>query len=93
MDNALPFELTEEAFTGCVVAAMPDGTHAADLMKCDEQGREIEHIRNLPPLPEIDLWAELKAYNDQLNLSLTDAAEITQTVYKYAEYAGGETFG
>lgn len=30
MDNALPFELTEEAFTGCVVAAMPDGTHAAD---------------------------------------------------------------
>lgn len=26
--------------------------------------------------------------NDQLNLSLTDAAEITQTtVYKYAEYA------
>ncbi len=30
MDNALPFELTEEAFTGSVVAAMPDGTHAAN---------------------------------------------------------------
>ena len=63
------------------------------LMKCDEQGREIEHIRNLPPLPENELWAELKAYNDQLNLSLTDAAEITRTtVYMYSEYAGGETF-
>lgn len=30
MGNALPFQLTEEAFTGCVVAAMPDCTHAAD---------------------------------------------------------------
>ncbi|MNG29234.1 hypothetical protein D3C84_1146270 [compost metagenome] len=30
MGNALPFELTEEAFTGSVVAAMPDCTHAAD---------------------------------------------------------------
>lgn len=63
------------------------------LMKCDEQGREIEHIKNLPPLPESELWAALKAYNDQLNLSLTDAAEISQsTIYKYDEYAGGETF-
>lgn len=25
MGNALPFELTEEAFTGSVVGAMPDG--------------------------------------------------------------------
>lgn len=70
-----------------------DARNTHSLLKCDEQGREIEHIRNLPPLPESELWAELKAYNDQLNLSLTDAAEITQTaVYKYAEYAGGETF-
>lgn len=30
MGNALPFELTEEAFTGSVVATMSDGTHAAD---------------------------------------------------------------
>lgn len=30
MGDALPFELTEEAFTGSVVAAMSDGTHAAD---------------------------------------------------------------
>ena len=30
MDNALPFELTEEAFTSSVIAAMPDGTHAAN---------------------------------------------------------------
>lgn len=70
-----------------------DARNPHALMKGDEQGREIEHIRNLPSLPESELWAELKAYNDQLNLSLTDAAEITQTtVYKYAEYAGGETF-
>ncbi|EQM89073.1 hypothetical protein HNP41_005644 [Pseudomonas aeruginosa] len=30
MDNVLPLEQTEEAFTGSVIAAMPDGTHAAD---------------------------------------------------------------
>lgn len=30
MANALPFELTEEAFTGSVIAAMPDGTQTAD---------------------------------------------------------------
>lgn len=76
----------------CLVGS-DDAQNPHALMKCDEQGREIEHIRNLPPLPESELWAELKIYNDQLNLSLTDAAEITQTtVYKYDEDAGGETF-
>ncbi len=30
MDNALPLEQTEEAFTGSVVPTMSDGTHAAD---------------------------------------------------------------
>lgn len=30
MGNALPFELTEEAFSGRVVATVPNGTHAAD---------------------------------------------------------------
>ena len=30
MDNALSFELTEEAFTGSVVAAVSDCTHAAN---------------------------------------------------------------
>lgn len=30
MGNALPFELAEEAFTGSVVAEVPDGTHAAN---------------------------------------------------------------
>ncbi len=70
-----------------------DARNPHALIKCDEQGRELEYIRNLPPLSESELWAELKAYNDRLNLSLTDAAEITQTtVYKYGEYAGGETF-
>ncbi len=70
-----------------------DARNPHALMKCDEQGREIEHVRNLPPRPESELWAELKAYNDQLSLSLTDAAEIAQTtMYKYAENAGGETF-
>lgn len=76
----------------CLVGS-DDARNPHALMKCDEQGREIEHIRNLPSLPESELWAELKAYNGQLNLSLTDASEITQTtVYEYAEYAGGETF-
>ncbi|PCC97319.1 hypothetical protein [Halopseudomonas pelagia] len=70
-----------------------DARNPHALIKCDEQGREIEHIRNLPLLSESELWTELKAYNELLNLSLTDAAEITQsTVYKYSEYAGGETF-
>lgn len=30
MGNALPFELTEEAFTGSVVTTVPNGTHAAN---------------------------------------------------------------
>ena len=30
MGNTLPLELTEEAFAGSVIAAMPDGTHAAN---------------------------------------------------------------
>ena len=76
----------------CLVES-DDARNPHSLIKCDEQGREIEHVRNLPPLPESELWAELKAYNDQLRLSLTDAAEIAKaTVDMYAEYAGGETF-
>jgi len=38
MGNPLPFELTEEAFTGSVVAAMPGGTHAEDTTCCDSEG-------------------------------------------------------
>ncbi|MDT4861243.1 hypothetical protein FQZ97_958410 [compost metagenome] len=30
MGNTLPFEQTKEAFTGSVITAMSDGTHAAD---------------------------------------------------------------
>jgi hypothetical protein len=29
MDNVLPFERTQEAFTARVIVAMPDGTYAA----------------------------------------------------------------
>ncbi|MCY1360622.1 hypothetical protein D9M68_985650 [compost metagenome] len=30
MGNTLPFEQTKKAFTGSVIATMPDGTHATN---------------------------------------------------------------
>lgn len=60
----------------CLVSSN-DANNPYAIVRCNERGTELNHLKNLPYLPNSELWAQLKDYNDQLGLSLLDVAEIT----------------
>lgn len=72
----------------CLVGSREINSYA--IVRCDESGTELELVKNLPYLPNEELWAHLKQYNSALGLSLLDVADITATCsYRESEDTGG----
>lgn len=73
----------------CLVSSRHDGFDHA-IVRCNEKGKELEVVKDLPYLPNDELWAQLTPYNKVLGLSLRDVADITRAcVYADDEIGDG----
>jgi hypothetical protein len=75
----------------CLVNSRQGGSAYA-IVRCNERGSVLELLRHLPHMTEDEAWAELALYNNALDLSLLDVADITSACISEDNEDIGETW-
>lgn len=75
----------------CLVNSRQAGFSSA-VVRCNEMGSELEVVKHLPYMTEVEAWAQLAPYNNVLGLSLLDVADITDACFSADNDDIGETW-